>query len=278
MNWTGLDHGIPLFNAPFWEWFVAVPVAYIVLVVFFRVLGLMPEETRDKSRTSDMMAFLIVSGSCCAYLGVLGTIGWFNIPVDNLISDTSSLTGDNFYGRSQFVVDHLVAPMLAYQGWNIVLCFFVKDLMDIKMIGHHLATFSLGYFGLYPYLHYYGLFFFGFAEVTNIPLTLVDAFRYSPVLKEKFSWLNDLSRGIFGAAFIVIRLVMWPYYSYLFWVGSVDLLQSGKAHSNFVVSFFLLANIFLTGLQFLWGSTIISFIIPKGKKDTSKENTGKKDN
>ena len=42
-------------------------------------------------------------------------------------------------------------------------------------------------------------------------------------------------------------------------------------HSNFTVGFFLLANSFLTLLQFLWGWQILKFLIPSGKGDKGKK-------
>ncbi len=110
----------------------------------------------------------------------------------------------------------------------------------------------------------------GIVEFTNVPLTFVDIFKYFPDLKEKFSAVNEVSRVIFAIAFIIIRLIMWPYIGITkFWVGSVDLVKTGHAHSNFVVIFVLAANLFLTGLQFLWGYKIFGFLLPK--KPSSKK-------
>jgi hypothetical protein len=55
---------------------------------------------------------------------------------------------------------------------------------------------------------------------------------------------------------LAIRLVAWPIYSYSFWIGSLALLESGKAHSRFAVAFILAANLFLTALQLIWGHRI----------------------
>lgn len=210
------------------------------------------------------MAFEIVAGICVTYLGIVGTLGLFHL-YDKF--DMTDLENDRFYGRAQFVEDHLIMPMLSYQGWNALLCFFNADLRDPAMIGHHIATFSLAYFGLNPYVHYYALFFFGFAEMTNIPLTLVDIFKYFPDLKEKYPTLNEICRISFAVSFIIIRLFVWPYISYYFWVGSLDVLNSGKAHSSMVVIVFLVANLFLTGLQFFWGSKIFGFLFKSNKKE-----------
>ena len=84
--------------------------------------------------------------------------------------------------------------------------------------------------------------------------------------KKKYKMLYDFSQISFALSFVILRLIIWPIKSWEFWVGSIDLLSSGKAHSQFVVGFFLLANMFLTGLQFMWGWTIIQFILPKKSK------------
>jgi hypothetical protein len=267
-----MDHPIPM-TAPFIGWFIAVPVSYIVFVVLFRQLDLWPTKTRGGSRASDMMAFLLVAGICVTYLGIAGCIAWFRFFPEYIEYDT--MDNNHFYGKSQFVEDHLIAPMLAYQGWNLLLCFLNKDLMDPAMIGHHLVTGSLAYFGLAPYLHYHGLFFFGFAEVTNIPLTFVDIFKYMPELKEKIPIFNEVCRITFAVSFIIIRLIIWPFISFDFVKGSIALLQSGKAHSNFVVGFFVFANVFLTGLQFFWGSKIFGFLFKKKSKDKKDSNKSK---
>ena len=250
-------------TAPFVIWFVLVPVMYFALVILFRSLNWWEAKTRKGSRGSDIMAFEIVAGLCVTYLAVVGVIAYFKLCPE---WDHTSIDNDHFYGYSQFVEDHLIAPMISYQGWNALLCLFNADLRDPAMIGHHIATGSLAYFGLHPYVHYYGLFFFGFAELTNIPLTIVDIFKYFPDLKAKFPALNDLCRVAFAVSFILLRLLLWPYVSFEFWTGSLALLQEGKAHSIFVVSVFLGANIFLTGLQFFWGSKIVGFLFKSNSK------------
>jgi TLC domain len=140
------------------------------------------------------------------------------------------------------------------------------DLWDPLMIGHHGVTGTLAYFGLHPYLHFYGLFFFGIAELTNIPLTIMDVFKYfkDKPLGKAMQMLNAGSRNTFAVSFIILRLAIWPVYSLPFWKGSIALLRgeqdaqsSERMHSTYVVGFFLFANLFLTGLQFFWGKQSI---------------------
>jgi hypothetical protein len=121
-------------------------------------------------------------------------------------------------------------------------------------------TATLGYFALHPFLHYYAVFFFGIAEVTNIPLTFVEIFDHFPDIREKMPLLNEVCRVGFAISFILIRMIAWPIISYDFWIGLIDLLRTEQAHSAFVVWVYLIANTFLSGLQLLWGSTIISLL------------------
>lgn len=261
LNWIQEDQ--------FKLWIAIVPITYIVIAFTFRCLDLWPEKARRGSRLSDIMTYEIVAGLLVTYVGIAGSYGWWEM-TNNPDSEFHSLPNDRFYGRSQFFSDHLMTPMFSYQVWNTVLCFVLNDLFDPFFIGHHTVTGALAFFGTNPYVHYYGLFFFGIAELTNIPLTFVDVFKYFPKLKAKFSLVNEVSRVVFALSFIIIRLIIWPIISFEFWRGSIDLVRNGTAHSNFVVLFFLFANLFLTGLQFMWGYKIFGFLLPKKGKKESK--------
>jgi|EP00505_MAST-04D_sp_SCG-Rhode-Island_P003346 hypothetical protein len=271
MSFTvGLDHGVDVAN----PWFVGVPLAFITLVALFRALGLWSQQStkpgkhpEKNSRLSDMVAYMIVSGTICTYVGVYGTIAFWRLNGNEVRAQLEVDEHSAFYGRSEYVENYLIYPMLGYQFWNTVLCFIMNDLKDPAMVGHHVFTGTLAYFGLYPYLHLKGLFFFGFAEMTNTVLTIYDLFKMFPEQKKKYTFLFNLAQYGFGISFIVIRLGMWPLISYEFWKGSISLLQTGKAHSSLVVITFLVANIFLTGLQFLWGSKIFGMLLKKKKSN-----------
>ena len=166
--------------------------------------------------------------------------------------------------------------MLAYQAWNLVASMLMNEFRGIQMIVHHVLTGSLGYFGLYPYLHFQGLFFFGVTEVTNIPLTAVDFFKQFKNYAKDYPGVYSASRTIFGVSFILVRLIWWPIVCYSFWKDSIELYMSGNAHSNFVVLAFLVANILLTGLQFIWGRLIVAAVLGSGEKAASKTSKKKK--
>ena len=91
-------------------------------------------------------------------------------------------------------------------------------------------------------MNYYAFFFVGIAEATNIPLTVVDACRAFPKLKEQIPKTNTMARLIFAISFFIVRVFWWPYVSYTFWLLSIDLIRNGdatKIHNIFVVYIFL---------------------------------------
>jgi hypothetical protein len=271
----GLKHGVDTSNWFFQVWFFGIPVAYFTLVFLFRALNLWEFKTRKGGRSSDIMAFELCALVSVTYLGIAGVIGQYDLFG---VEESVALSTNMFYAKSSFVENHLIYPMVTFQGWNVLLCFFSPDLRDPAMIGHHLVTATLGYLGFHPYLHGAGLFFFGIAELSNVPLTIYDIFKYFKAanFQTKYPMLYQLSQVSFALSFIVLRLIIWPIKSWTFWMGSIDLLQKGTAHSNFAVGFFLLANVFLTLLQFLWGWQIIKFLLPAGKSSGDKDNKKKR--
>jgi hypothetical protein len=186
-----MDHRVDFENKYFQVWLVALPLSYGALALTFRALGLWRFPTRYGSRASDILTFLILAGLCVVYLSLAGVIGRFSLFG---IDDYDKLFRDQWYGRSLFVENHLLYPMLAYQFWNIVLCLFSSDLRDPAMIGHHFATASLAYCMLRPYAQYQCFYFSGIVEISNIPLTLVDLFKYFPSFAKAAPGLNQLSR------------------------------------------------------------------------------------
>ena len=138
----GVKHGIDIHNIYFQAWFVGTPVVWYALLKLFRALGLWSHKTRNGARTSDIMAFLAVAMVSVTYLGVAGLVlnqGWLGTS-----DELTTITSNKMYGRSQFVIDHLIYPMITFQGWNVVLCLFTKDLRSPEMIAHHTVTAILG--------------------------------------------------------------------------------------------------------------------------------------
>ncbi len=217
------------------------------------------------------MAYEIVAGLCVSYLAFAGFTAWFQLHPDKTYLNTD-LNLDPWFGKSQFVEDHLIAPMYGYQIFNIIVCLFLSEFRTLTMLGHHVVTLILAHVGLRPYLHYYAIFFFGIAEFTNVPLTFVDIFKYFPDIAVRHPVINKYSRIVFGVTFVLIRLVLWPIQSGKVWFETMELFRNNaQGHPLIILIFFVIANVFLTGLQFYWGVKIVkSLFSPKQEERKSK--------
>ena len=67
-----------------------------------------------------------------------------------------------------------------------------------------------------------------------MPLCFYEIFKYlKPAgYQEKYKMLYELAQVSFALSFVVLRLIIWPIKSWVFWQGSIELLSSGKAHSR----------------------------------------------
>ena len=252
-------------------WSIFIPVLHVALVVIFRALNWFPQETRKRCRGSDIVALELVSTVCVVFVATAGVLGYFNF--FDVMDNQNLYTIEKFYGYSKHVEDYLVTPMLCYQLWNLVACLLHNEYRDLAGIGHHIVTSGLAYMGFHPYAQYYALFYFGVAELTTIPLNAVTIFKHLPHLSTQYPFLYQLARNSFVVSYFIVRIFWWPVVSYELFFGCIDLLTNNKAHSTFVVCYFLFANMFLTGLQFYWGYLIVRKALrpARNKTETNKE-------
>ena len=85
------------------------------------------------------------------------------------------------------------------------------------------------------------------------------------ILRERLAALQPVhaaSRGVFAVLFFVLRAVYWPWLSLHFWVDAVSLLtaRTPSFASDAPLYYALLANVYLTSLQFLWGGRVARVI------------------
>jgi hypothetical protein len=246
-----------------------VPICHVALTLLFRALKICPDLSKKGSRGSDILAFSIVASLCVAYFSIVGFIGYFGL--SPLVDNLDGINENRLYATSTYVVDYIVFPMLCYQTWNFFVCSYFKDFRTPDALGHHIVTGMLAYFGYDPFAQYYALFYFGIAEVSSIPLTLMDGFKFVPALARDYPSMNAACKYTFVLSFFIVRIFIWPFVSYGLFFNCVDVLMSGEAHSTFVVCYFLFANLFLTGLQFYWAILMIMKIMGSGKK-SKKQN------
>ena len=266
--------GLDLQSPTLLFWSVFIPSLHLLTLLLFRHLNYFPQSTRKGSRSSDIIAIEITSTVCVLWFSVIGSIGYLNL--FGYTDGRDLYSTDRFYGYSSLAHTHLITPMFVYQIWNLFSCILHNEYRDLPSLGHHLVTAGLAYCGFYPFAHYYSLFYFGIAEVTTVPLNLVNTFKNIPQLIQTYPTLYQASRTIFAFSFFLIRLFWWPIISYELFYSCLNLIQSQKAHSLFIVNYFLFSNLFLTSLQFYWGYLILSNLFnrnkDKEKKEKKKEN------
>lgn len=244
-------------NIYFRLWFVLIPVMYFFLVILFRLIGLYDFKTWKGSRASDIVAFEIIAGISVTYLGIWGIICKFNL---FNFEDLNQLSSTSFYTRSITVENHIVYPMMVFQCWNVLLCLFCRDLRDPAMIGHHTITAICASFTLHPCMQYYSIYTLGLTELSGIPLTAIDIFKYFPELATKYPTVHLIARFSFAILFYVLRIIYMPFVMIPFMYHICSLLIQGKAHSIPVFVFVLISSVFMIGLQFLWAYKIAIYV------------------
>jgi len=124
------------------------------------------------------------------------------------------------------------------------------------LIGHHVVTFGLAFIGAAPYVPFYAIFFFGLANLSSVPLvafTLCDALRSQ---YPAFETPLVVNQGLFAILFLLVRVGIWPLISVVYWADTYVAASEGWVHSYPATTILLLSNVFLTGLQFMWGRKV----------------------
>lgn len=151
----------------------------------------------------------------------------------------------------------MISIMTAYN-----LLAFCHQNLDQAFIIHHIAVFTMLYIGAMPYAQYYGSFALGITEISNMPL----AFREICKELKIDDWRKSLIDASFILAYVVVRLVLYFWHQYYYW------LDVYATHSyQWYEMAFLLVNATLAVLQVYWGYLIVRMgarkvLCPKPKK------------
>jgi len=199
-------------------------------------------------------------------MAVLGTNGWVNL--DASYGDCFEKRTTGFCAASEV----LIKLMAAFQTYEVLIALYVPKLRGpgCQMLIHHVATLTLSVVGLgFQYTHFYALFFLGMVEISSVPLSVMDMFKFFPALAARHPVLAENTKVLFAVSFLPTRVLYFPYMSAGFWADAFIDLSAGIV-PVWVVMTFLVSNLILTGLQFYWGSLVIKGIIRKatGQKDS----------
>ena len=209
-----------------------------------------------QSTVAAVVTYNITATCFACFTTVLGFRAWYGGEVDAI----GATAQGRLFGRSE-TFQVLATATAVYEVYNTALTAVMPEYRTLDFVGHHFTTFLLALFGSYPFLNYYGVFFFGVASVSSIPLCAAELAKY---LGSKE--LVSVFQAIFALLFIGFRTIYWPCVSFHFWADSVAALR-GEAgtnapavHSGAAFALFLVANLGLTGLQLLWTSKILKAV------------------
>ena len=182
----------------------------------------------------------------CAYYGVTG---WF-FEVDDFATEEQRL-----YSVSPAAVK-VLQTNFAFQTWDFAVSFLHKELNAPEMLAHHSLAALLCYWGLtMPYMHYYAVYFMGVAEISSVPLVLVDAGKYYPDVSKRFPGVDLAAKLTFLACFVLVRDVFWVLTAIEVWKDGLAVLAAGNfpaKYPGYVTASVLLTNVFFSALQVLW--------------------------
>ena len=211
-----------------------------------------------------LAAHQVVSFVAFGVLAALGTYQWLSMDSSWGGCFEDHMTG--YCASSEL----LVKLMLGFQTYEVLIALYVPKLRGPggQHLIHHACVLLLAVLGIgYTYTYYYAGFFFGMVELSSVPLSLMDLFKYCPHLAAKFPTVAEKTKELFAGSFLLTRVVYFPYMSSGFWSDALEVLSSGGKRQIpvGVPLAFLASNVILTGLQFYWGSLVIKGIIRKLK-------------
>ena len=238
-------------------------------VLLFPLLKMMFPKT-IKKHGAFLLAFEIVAFFplfYCAYEGA--TAWWFKL--DDFTTKEQRLYATSPHARN------VLQCNFAFQTWDFFASMLHKETAAPEMLAHHLLAALLCYWAItMPYMHYYGVYFMGVAEVSSVPLVVVDICKYYPEVTKRFPWLDLASKLSFGILFLIVRDILWVWTAITVWKDGLGILKAGdfpEQYPGYITAGVLLANVFFTTLQLLWTKKLwdgVVELLDGGKKEEEK--------
>lgn len=223
-----------------------------------------------------LVGFNVVGFFVNSYVVYLGFLSLMNFPDDYVSTNGTSI----LWVRYELGL-YQIWFMMAYQLWNTLFSCVVKEYRTTAALSHHVAGVFICAIAVHDYCHYHTGFFIGLSEMSTIPLSLVDLFKYIPSLAKRFPTVELVAKLLFAGLFLFIRCFLWPTMSVLFWRDNIVCVLGHTCDVSELSTYqltriFLLSvgNLFLTFLQFFWGKKLIKMIQralndkKKNKKDS----------
>ena len=162
-----------------------------------------------------------------------------------LVAPEPAVLADPIYGYSSHSQFHF-SLAAGYFAWAAVVTAMYRG---SKLSVLHHATCCLVYmFALTPFLHHIGNIYLLFQASSLV----LDTYSVGKLLVSKHTTTNLTLKFIHPFVFVLSRIVVGLPLSVVFLKDMAELLQSGNAHSEKVVYFFIAVNVLINALNVYW--------------------------
>ena len=147
----------------------------------------------------------------------------------------------------------LSAVMAAFQFKNLADTVYYND--GFVFVVHHILTVIVASNALAPFAHFHGTFFFGVSETSTTLLAFLANFDKDhgiKALEQNYPGTRKVAGGVFAVSFLVVRGILWPFFSYFFIQDALAVLRNDDAHNVSVVYGFVATLATLSLMQLLW--------------------------
>ena len=128
---------------------------------------------------------------------------------NNIIVDKNHL-----FDKNDDIINHIIMPMILYQGWNTVITIMNKDLYSIYYILHHIFVIILGLMILNNYFQYMSIIYFGIMEISNIFLSIIEYSKYEKYIIDN-KMLYNINNLLFVISLNILLIYLQCYWSIL---------------------------------------------------------------
>lgn len=189
-------------------------------------------------------------------------------PAYNAASSIEQIPGlfDEFY--------LMPAMQLGYQIWSIPIgIFFVNE--QKEMILHHFGVVFAASCGAFSHFgfRYWLPFFFGVFELSSVPLSIMNTFKYHPDAAAKYPLFHHASRVSFLVSFLYIRFWKWLPVGPLYMRNNFFLfLTTDLGVTKLFVLLQFLFGVYLGYLQMFWSLMVMKIALEAvvGRKKKKK--------
>lgn len=150
-----------------------------------------------------------------------------------------------------------------YQLWSIAVGIFkIKE--PLTMIMHHISVVCVALISVVfaNGFRYYTAFFYGVAEISSVPLAMMNIFKNNPSLAQRHPTWNLIIKLTFAVSFLSVRVIFWAPLMSTFLRLSYSLSSTCPTMLCFVyLRLFMLCATFLSLLQLFWAWKIIKGLL-----------------